>query len=139
MPIDSRPFAGNLINKLVSYSKIVDVVNSVTVIDDMIKVFYELLRQRAEGIFHVTNPGVMRHRDLIEWYKKYVDPKYHNEWITADNLVEQGLAKKIRSNTILQSTRLEQLGIHMRPIQEALEDVIKKFATNKGVSSQFTY
>ncbi len=77
----------------------------------------------------------MKHRDLVELYEKYVDPKHHNEWITAENLVEQGLAKKIRSNTILQSTRLEQLGIRMRPIQEALEDVMKKFAQHKKLSN----
>lgn len=134
MPIDSVPFAGNLINKLVSYAKIVDVVNSVTVIDDMIEVFHELLRQQAEGIFHVTNPGTITHREIIRLYETYVDPTHHNEWITAEDLVQQGLAQKKRSNTILQSTRLAEYGITMRPIEVALEDTMKQYAVFKKIN-----
>ncbi len=129
MPLDSIPFAGNLIDKLVSYSRVIDVVNSVTVIEDMMSVFHALLTKQAEGIFHVTNPGAITHREIIGLYEKYVDPSHRNEWITADELVQQGLAKKIRSNTILQSVNLAKEGISMRPIQEALVDTMKKYAT----------
>ena len=57
VPLDERPYPGNIIDKLAQYPKIIDVENSVTVIPDMIKVFYQLMTKRAGGIFHVTNPG----------------------------------------------------------------------------------
>lgn len=128
MPIDSIPFQGNLIDKLASFKKVIDVENSVTIIEDMMKVFYELLSQKASGIFHVTNPGTIRHRDIIALYEKYVDKNHTNEWIHEEELVSEGLTKKARSNNKLQSNNLVKYNIVMRPINEALEDTMKKYA-----------
>lgn len=128
MPIDWKSAPGNLIDKLVTYKKIIDVENSVTIIDDMIEVFLQLIEKRAPGIFHVTNPGTMKHRDLIALYQELVDPNHTNEWITEEELVSSGLAKKGRSNNFLASTRLAQFGITMRPVNEALRDTMQKYA-----------
>jgi hypothetical protein len=131
MPIDVIPSSGNLIDKLVSFSKIIDVQNSVTIIPDMVKVLKELLEKKAEGIFHVTNPGTIKHKEIIELYKKYVDPVHTNEWISNDDLVKQGLAKKGRSNNFLASENLKKVGIEMREVHEAMEDLMKKYAEAK--------
>jgi UDP-glucose 4,6-dehydratase len=131
MPIDSKPAPQNLIDKLVRYPKVVDVVNSATVVEDMARVFYQLLQAKASGIFHVTNPGSIRHQEIVELYRRYVDPLHTNEWITDTELVTLGLAAKKRSNTILQSENLGKFGITMRPIYEAVEDAIKKYAESK--------
>lgn len=135
MPIDHIPSPKNLIDKLVRYTKVIDVENSVTILDDLIRVCYQLLEKRGEGVFHVVNPGTMRHRDLLDLYKKHVDPSYTTEWITAEDLLTQGLAARKRSNNFMKSTRLEALGITMRPIQEALEDTMQKYAVLKRVQS----
>lgn len=131
MPIDAVPFPGNLIDKLASYSKIIDVENSATVIDDMIEVFRQLLEKKAAGIFHVTNPGSVKHKEIMALYEELVDPTHHNEWINEEDLVKQGLAAKKRSSNILQSDNLAKLGITMRPMQEAIRDVMEKYAVNK--------
>lgn len=131
MPIDSVSVPQNLIDKLVRYPKVVDVVNSATVVEDMIDVFYKLLSARATGIFHVTNPGSIRHREILELYHELVDPTHTNEWITAEELVSNGLADKKRSNTILQSENLGKFGITMRPIKEAVRDAMMKYAASK--------
>ena len=128
MPIDSAPHPANLIDKLASYKKVVDVENSVTVVEDMINVFRALLEKRAVGIFHVTNPGSITHKQIIALYEKYVDPKHHCEWITEQDLVKTGLAKKMRSNNIMQSVNLPKLGIKMRPIGEAIEKTMKLYS-----------
>lgn len=131
MPIDWKPSESNLIDKLASYPKIIDVENSVTIVDDMIDVFHQLLEKKATGIFHVSNPGTMKHRELLGLYKELVDPNHSCEWISNDDLVAQGLAKKGRSNNFLSNTRLAQFGITMRPVKEALRDTIQKYAEAK--------
>jgi dTDP-4-dehydrorhamnose reductase len=131
MPIDSQPSAGNLIDKLASFSRVVDVVNSVTVVEDMIYAFKELLEKQAVGIFHVTNPGAIKHAEILEMYREIVDPSHVNEWISAQELVDSGLAKKTRSNNILRSDNLIKLGINMRPVHEAVRDTLKKYALLK--------
>jgi len=130
MPIDSEPNPGNLIDKLASYSQIIDVENSVTVVSDLLDVCYQLIQKHGVGIFHATNPGAMRHRDLIDLYRGYVDPDHFCEWIREEDLVKQGLASKRRSNNILQSDRLRELGIEMRPIDVALRDTMIKYSEN---------
>jgi len=131
MPIDHVPGERNLIDKLARYPKIIDVQNSVTVIDDMLAAFKQLLEKKAEGIFHVTNPGIMKHRDLMSLYEELVDPAHTNEWINNDDLVKQGLATKGRSNNFLNTEKLQSLGITMRPIEEALRDTMEKYARAK--------
>ncbi len=131
MPIDHTPSPDNLIDKLASFKKVIDVENSVTIVDDMVDVFYELLSQKASGIFHVTNPGTLKHREIIRLYQEWVDPSHTNEWIANDELVKSGLAVKGRSNNILQSTHLEQLGIMMRPVDVAILDTMRKYAEKK--------
>jgi dTDP-4-dehydrorhamnose reductase len=128
MPIDDVPHPRNLITKLARYQRVVDVANSVTVVDDLINVVAILTERRAAGVFHVTNPGVMRHRDLLRSYRELVDANHSCEFITAEDLVSTGLAAKERSNAILASTRLRDLGISMRPIDEALRDTMEKYA-----------
>lgn len=128
MPIDESPSKANLIDKLISYERVVDVENSVTVIPDMIMAFRSLLEQKAEGIFHVVNPGTIKHREIISMYEELVDANHKNEWITAVDLVSEGLAKKKRSNNILSSDNLIKLGIKMRPVKEAIRDAMIKYA-----------
>ncbi|MEK7452586.1 MAG: sugar nucleotide-binding protein, partial [Patescibacteria group bacterium] len=134
MPIDWIPSSNNMIDKLSTYPIVVDVENSVTIIEDMIHVFHQLLEKKATGIFHVTNPGTMTHRELLDVYHALVDPSHTCEWIENDRLVEQGLAKKGRSNNFLSNERLSEFGIHMRPIKEALQDTMIKYAEAKNIS-----
>lgn len=137
MPIDWVPAQRNLIDKLAAYPKIIDVENSVTIIDDMIDVFHKLLEKKASGIFHVTNPDTLKHREIIALYDELVDPNHKNEWITNDDLVKQGLATKGRSNNFLASENLQKLGIEMRDVHVAIRDTIEKYARAKksGLSS----
>ncbi len=140
MPIDDKPHNRNLINKLAGYRQIVDVENSVTIVEDLIYAVKQLVEKKGVGVFHVVNPGTMKHRELMDLYKLYVDPNHSCEWISDTDLVKRGLTVKQRSNCILQSTRLEQLGIRLRPIQVALRDTMIKYAvaaheTNKTLSA----
>ena len=131
MPIDWKSTAGNLIDKLASYPKVIDVENSATIIEDMVEVFYQLMKKKASGIFHVTNPGTLKHRETIDLYREFVDPNHTCEFIDNGELVTCGLAKKGRSNNFLKSERLEQFGIKMRPIHEAMRDTMEKYAQEK--------
>ncbi len=134
MPIDHIPSPNNMIDKLASFPKVIDVENSVTIVDDMVDVFYQLLEKKAEGIFHVTNPGILKHREIIDLYEELVDPTHTNEWITNDDLVKQGLATKGRSNNFLASENLASIGIEMREVHVGMRDTMEKYAENKNLN-----
>ena len=130
MPIDNVPGARNLITKLAAYREVVDVENSVTFVDDLVQVVSGLIERRATGIFHVTNPGTMRHRDLLALYRELVDSAHTTKLIGEAELVEKGLAVKARSNCILASPRLDSLGLTMRPVDVALRSTMTEYARN---------
>ena len=127
MPMDYIPSSFNIIDKLAQYDKIIDVENSLTVIEDMIGVFYQLLEKKASGIFHVTNPGTLKHREIIELYKEFIDPNKNPIWITSEEMVKEGLVEKMRSTNKLQSENLEKLGIKMREVHEAARETMKRY------------
>lgn len=131
MPIDSIPGPGNYITKVAHYPKLMEIENSVTILDDLPAVLHALLERRATGIFHATNPGTVKLQDLIALYEELVDPTHTCEWIREEDLVPMGLAKKPRSNNVLASERLAALGIAMRPVHEALRDTMEKYARAK--------
>jgi dTDP-4-dehydrorhamnose reductase len=128
MPIDSIPGPRNLITKLLGYNQIVDVDNSVTVVQDFADVSKKLIEHHAQGIFHVTNPGLMRHSQLLNLYKEHIDSTIIYKLISEDELMSSGLVAAKRSNCQLSTSRLERLGIHMRPVNEALKDCILQYA-----------
>jgi len=130
MPIDDRPNPSGLIDKLSTYKQVIDVANSATVVSDLVDTCYKIIQKRGTGIFHVVNPGIMRHRDLLALYREYVDPNHVTEWIREEDLVAKGLATKMRSNNIMQSERLKALGIEMRPMDVALRDTMMRYAQN---------
>ena len=131
MPLDHIQGPNNLIDKLAGFEKVIDVENSVTVIDDMVAAFHRMLEKRSQGIFHVTNPGTVKHRDIIGLYEELVDSSHACTWISNEELMRQGLAVKGRSNNFLASDRLVAEGIHMRPAKEALRDTMQKYAKAK--------
>lgn len=131
IPIDYLPSAFNIIDKLAHYDEIIDVENSITVIEDMIAVFRALIEKKATGIFHVTNPGTIKHRDIIELYTRYIGRSKQPTWISEEELVKRGLVKNTRSTNILHSDNLARYGISMRPIKEAVEETMRRYAEEK--------
>ena len=129
MPIDTVPGPRNLITKLAGYPQVADVENSVTIVPDLVDVVHGLLSRRASGIFHATNPGPVRHAQLLALYRQFVHPDHHVTLIREEDLVGKGLTVRARSNCILASSRLESLGLTMRPTETALPDVFRRYAT----------
>ena len=97
----------------------------------MMVVFRALLEKKAAGIFHVTNPGGLKHREIMALYRELVDHSHTNEWVSEADLLLMGLAQKTRSNTILQSPNLAKLGITMPEAHQSLYCVLSDYAKNK--------
>jgi 3,5-epimerase/4-reductase len=135
MPIDTAPGPRNLITKLAGYAHVVDVENSVTIVPDFVDTVRALIERRGTGVFHVTNPGPVRHAQLLALYRQFVDPAHASTLIPEEELVARGLTVAPRSNCILSSSRLEALGIRMRPTATALPDVFRQYAANRKAGS----
>ncbi|HXV26482.1 MAG TPA: sugar nucleotide-binding protein [Candidatus Paceibacterota bacterium] len=117
LPVDREPHPRNLIDKLIRYEKVIDVENSVTVIPSLLDAVAVLIKADASGIFHVTNPRPVRHTEILEWYRRYVDASHRYELVPAGAI--STLASEGRSNCVLDTSKLERY-ISLPPADQAI-------------------
>lgn len=66
----------NFVYKIVNYEKVVNIPNSMSVLDELLPASIQMAQQSLTGVFNFTNPGVISHNDVLQLYKEYVDPEY---------------------------------------------------------------
>jgi len=130
LPIDIEFNPRNLIDKLLKYPKIIDSENSVTVIPDLLEAVKKLTDARKTGIYHVTNPGVIKDTEIMELYKKMLKPDHSFERIKTEDLYTLGLAKAKRSNCVLNTDKLQAEGIILKPIGKRIIEVLEEYKKN---------
>ncbi|KAL3684360.1 hypothetical protein R1sor_002382 [Riccia sorocarpa] len=108
----------NFITKISRYEKVVNIPNSMTILDELLPISVEMAKRNLTGIWNFTNPGVVSHNEILEMYREYIDPSF--KW-TNFNLEEQ--AKVIvapRSNNELDASKLSKEFPEMLGIKESL-------------------
>ncbi len=120
IPLDDRPHPKNILTKLLSYKKVIDVPNSVTYIPDLIQALKHLIKIDAKGIYNVVNQGGLRYPEFLDVYKKYV-PGFKYQVIDYRKL------NLVRTNCLLSVEKLKKAGFKMRPVREVYEECIKNY------------
>ncbi|CAI5469360.1 unnamed protein product [Closterium sp. Yama58-4] len=95
----------NFITKITRYQKVVNIPNSMTVLDELLPIAIEMAKRNLTGIWNFTNPGVISHNEILDLYKKYIDPAF-----TYTNFTIEDQAKVIvaaRSNNELDASKLK--------------------------------
>lgn len=124
IPIMGTSHPKNLIDKMLLYPKMINVVNSCTVIEDFIPATIQLMEMGTTGILNMTNPGALDHEAIMTLYKEIVDPNHVMNFMGEE---EQAELCKRRSNCILTSDKREALGVHMPTLEESLRRVLKGY------------
>lgn len=127
MPISTQNNQRNLINKLRGYKQVIDIPNSVTFMDDLVRCVAWAVIGNQHGIFHVTNPEPLTAAQVMREYQKYV-PEHTFEIINEQQLDALTTAK--RSNCIINSDKLKIAGFTMTPATLALEDCMAQYVKN---------
>jgi UDP-glucose 4,6-dehydratase len=128
MPISSKNNPRNLINKLRVYKKIINIPNSMTFMDDLVKCVSWVAKNGHTGIFHVVNPEPLTATRIMKEYCKYVPDHTFDILHTEEELDKLTTAK--RSNCILDSNKLKWAGFEMTPSEEALSQCMKQYVAN---------
>ncbi|ONI34006.1 hypothetical protein PRUPE_1G458500 [Prunus persica] len=95
----------NFITKIARYDKVVNIPNSMTVLDELLPISIDMARRDCRGIWNFTNPGVISHNEILEMYRDYIDPTF--KW---QNFGLEEQAKVIvapRSNNDLDASKLK--------------------------------
>jgi UDP-glucose 4,6-dehydratase len=106
------------VTKISRYNKVVNIPNSMTMLDELLPISVEMAKRNLRGIYNFTNPGVVSHNEILEMYKQYIDPSF--KW-TNFTLEEQ--AKVIvapRSNNEMDATKLKKEFPELLSIKDSL-------------------
>ena len=125
MPIVASECPRNFITKIVNYSKVCSVPNSMSVLDELLPIVIKMLKSRIVGTINLTNPGVISHNEILEMYQKHVDP--HFTWNNFSVEEQRKILACDRSNNYLDTTALEKFAPEVRCIKDAVEDTIKNY------------
>ncbi len=126
MPLCGERNNRNLITKVAGYEKITGLPNSMTYVDDLITTTQALIEANASGIFNVVNPGVTSLPEIMDLYKKYVDPTHEYSVISKEELLTFTAAG--RSDCTLNTDKLNSLGISLPPLQDRLVESMEKYS-----------
>ncbi|VAI06804.1 unnamed protein product [Triticum turgidum subsp. durum] len=121
----------NFITKIARYDKVVNIPNSMTILDELLPISVEMAKRDCRGIWNFTNPGVVSHNEILEMYKEYINPDF--KW-TNFTLEEQ--AKVIvapRSNNEMDASKLKSEFPELLSIKESL--IRNVFEPNRKVST----
>ena len=128
MPISSVPNNRNFITKILKYSKICSIPNSMTVLDDFFPIFLDLMKRKSIGTYNCTNPGKISHNEILTEYAELIDPTIDWENIT---LSEQSkILKSDRSNNELDTTKIKLEYPDLKNINDSVTDVLLKMKKN---------
>jgi len=130
MPISDDLSPRNFVTKIVKYDRVVNIPNSMTVLTDLLPVSLALAEKKLTGIYNFCNPGAISHNEVLDLYRKYVDPNYTYKNFS---LEEQALILKAgRSNNTLDHNKLVNAvpDIHIPEIHESMEKVMQRMKIN---------
>lgn len=120
MPLGGVPSPRNLIDKLLGYPRVMgDVLNSITVLDDLAKAVAWVIDTKGSGVYHAVNEGPITHRQILNCYSHLVK-KHSCEWITEADLGKLTVAP--RSNAILLNTRLPPLRDSIEAVEACMQE-----------------
>uniref|UniRef100_M1AA70 UDP-glucose 4,6-dehydratase n=1 Tax=Solanum tuberosum TaxID=4113 RepID=M1AA70_SOLTU len=121
----------NFITKISRYNKVVNIPNSMTILDELLPISIEMAKRNLTGIWNFTNPGVVSHNEILEMYKKYINPEFKWSNFTLDEQAKVLVAP--RSNNEMDASKLKKEFPELLSIKESL--IKNVFEPNRKTSA----
>jgi 3,5-epimerase/4-reductase len=129
MPIIGCHHPRNFITKITKYEKICSIPNSMTVLDELLPIVLHMMKSTETGTYNMTNPDVIEHNDILEFYRQIVDNSF--KWKNFDIIEQSKILKSERSNNYLNTNKLENYckdnNLAILNIKESIEKLLRKW------------
>lgn len=134
MPIDddlTNP--RNFIYKIANYKKVVNIPNSMTVLNELVPLAIDGALRNLTGIYNFTNPGVISHNEVLQLYKDYCNERFVWENFSLEEQAEILVAP--RSNNMLDTNKLERTFPGILDIRSSLIKFVFEVNKQRGCRS----
>ena len=119
MPIDGDlQNPRNFITKIANYSKVVNIPNSMTVLEEFVPMAIEGALRGLTGAYNWTNPGAITHNEVLELYRDYCHPEFTWENFTEEEQAE--VIKAPRSNNTMCDAKIKKAFPQVLGIKESI-------------------
>jgi len=123
MPVSSDMNPRSFVGKIISFKRVVNIPNSLSVLDDLFPIAIEMTLRGFRGNYNFANPGTMSHHEALELYKKYIDPNFTYQGFSPE---EQAKMSQNRSNCELDVSKLLKDFPLIPNIKTAMIDIFQR-------------
>lgn len=124
MPITIEQNPRSFITKILSYSRICSIPNSMTILDQMIPIMIDMARNKTTGTFNFTNPGLVSHNEILSLIRDIHKPNL--TWENMSREQQLAILKADRSNNLLNTDKLQSLYPDVPDILTGIREVVSK-------------
>lgn len=119
MPIDCNlQNPRNFITKICNYERVVDIPNSMTNLEEFVPMAIDGALRKLTGAYNWTNPGTISHNEVLDLYKKYLDPSF--TWQNFTEEEQANVIKAPRSNNFMCGKKIKEAFPNVLNIRESL-------------------
>ena len=128
IPFDEFDSPRNYITKMMRYDRLLNARNSLSQLTEFAAACVACRTKEVDfGIYNLTNPGAVTTQDVVQLIQKHgLINKQFSFFETEDEFMKVA-AKTPRSNCVLDTSKAENAGIQMTPVEEALEIAMKNW------------
>lgn len=137
IPFDHYDNKRNYITKILSYPKVYENVNSISNREEFVRACLDLWEKRAPfGVYNVVNPGFVTTSQVVELIRQHLDSAHHFEFWADDKEFYRLAAKTMRSNCVLDVSKLLSTGITLRHVTESLIDSLQHWVPQRVLTPE---
>ena len=125
IPFDEFDGPRNYLSKVQRYAKVYQNWNSISHRRDFVAACLDTWLQKTPGgVYNVVNPGYISTLEVVEKIRAKLKPSWKPEFWQNDDEFYRFAAVTPRSNCILDTCKLLQAGIRIRPVGEAIQEAL---------------
>ncbi len=124
MPFEAGDHPKNLLSKLPRFTRVIDALNSVTLIPDFLSALQSLMEKRRIGVWNIVNPGPVSLFQMMQMYREIVDPAHHCTAMAESEAA--ALTKAPRSNCVLSVAKLASEGLVFPTAEHRMREVLER-------------
>ncbi|MBV9658346.1 MAG: sugar nucleotide-binding protein [Verrucomicrobia bacterium] len=128
IPFNEIDSPRNYLTKLMRYARLLDAENSISQLDEFVAACFACWQQRVPfGTYNVTNPGFVTTREVAAMIRASGVCKKEFEFFSDETEFMAKAAKTLRSNCVMDSSKLASVGIELTEVHAAVERALREW------------